>query len=110
MTRPGVHIAMNGELTRVVAEVTGTDVETSENVGFNGSQTPQNFLDQADMLIGRPDPGETIDVSTEPGLTQALAFDPSEANLLVEGGHLILVFENGSRIVFEQPVELVQLG
>ena len=101
---------MNGGLTRVVVEETGTDVETSENVGFTSSQTPQNFLDQAGILIDRPDPGETIDVSTEPGLTQVLAFDPSEANLLVEGDHLILVFENGSRIVFEQPVELVHLG
>ena len=101
---------MNIFLTRAVAEVTGTDVETSEIVGFNGGQTPQNFLGQVDNLIDRPDPGETVDISSEPRRTQVLDFDPSEANLLVEGDHLILVFEDGSRIVFEQPVELVQLG
>ncbi len=103
-------MAMNGDLTRAVAEVTGTDVETSEIVGFTGGQTPQTLLGQAGNLIGRPGPGETVEFSTEPGQTQVLDFDPSEASLLVEGDHLILVFEDGSRIVFEQPVELVQLG
>ncbi len=103
-------MAMNGDLTRAVAEVTGTDVETSENVGFIGDQSPEDFLGQAGNLIDRPGPGETVDISSEPGQTQVLDFDPSEVNLLVEGDHLILVFENGSRIAFEQPVELVQLG
>ncbi len=103
-------MAMNGDLTRAVAEVTGTDVETSEIMGFNGGQTPQNFLGQVDNLIDRPGPGETVDISSKSGPTQVLDFDPSEASLLVEGEHLILVFENGSRIVFKQPIELVQLG
>ncbi len=67
-------------------------------------------MKQDSDLIDRPGPGETVDISSEPGQTQVLDFDPSEASLMVEGDHLILVFENGSRIVFEQPVELVQLG
>ena len=29
---------------------------------------------------------------------------------MVEGDYLILVFEDGSRIVFENPIELIQLG
>ena len=103
-------MAMNEDLTRAVAEVTGTDVETSENVGFTGGQPPQNLLGQAGNLIDRPDPGETVDLSAEPGQTQVLNFDPSEASLLIEGDHLILVFEDSSRIVFEHPVELIQLG
>ena len=110
MTRSGVNIAMNGDLTRAVAEVTGTDVETPENVGFTGGQPQQNPLGQAGNLIDRPGPGETVDISSEPGQTQVLDFDPSEVNLLVEGDNLILLFEDGSQIVFEQPVELVQLG
>ena len=101
---------MNEDLTRFGAEVTGTDIETAETVGFTGGQTPQNFLGQVDKLIDRPCPGATVEISSEPGRTQILDFDPSEANLLVESDHLILVFENGSRIAFEQPVELVQLG
>ena len=100
---------MNEDLTRFGAEVTGTDIETAETVGFTGGQTPQNFLGQVDKLIDRPCPGETVEISSEPGRTQILDFDPSEANLLVEIDHLILVLENGSWIAFEQPVELVQL-
>ncbi len=103
-------MAMNEELTGGGAEVTGTDVETSEDVGFTGGQPPQNLLGQAGNLIDRPGPGETVDISAELGQTQVLNFDPSEASLLVEGDYLILVFEDGSRIVFEHPVELVQLG
>ncbi len=101
---------MNEDLTRGGAEVTGTAVETSENVGFTGGQPPQNLLGTAGKLIDRPGPGETVDISAEPGHTQFLNFDPSEASLLFEGDHLILVFEDGSQIVFENPVELVQLG
>ena len=109
MIKPGKNM-MNILKTRAVAEVTGTDVETSEIMGFKGGQTPQNILGQVDNLIDRPGPGETVDISSEPKRIQVLDFDPSEANLLVEGDHLIVVFEDGSRIVFEQPVELVQLG
>ena len=98
------------DLTRGGAEVTGTDIGASENVGFDGSQPPQNLLGRAGNLIDRPGPGETVDISAEPEQTQVLNFDPSEASLLVEGGHLILAFEDGSRILFEHPVELVQLG
>ena len=67
-------------------------------------------MNEDSKLIDRPGPGETVDISSKPGPTQVLDFDPSEASLLVEGEHLILVFENGSRIVFKQPIELVQLG
>ena len=92
MTRPGVNITMNEDLTRAVAEVTGTVVETSENGGFTSGQTLQNLLRPVDNLIDRPDPGETVDISSGPGQTQILNFDPSDASLLVDGDHLILVF------------------
>ncbi len=99
---------MTEELARGSAEMTGTDVETSENVGFTGGRPSQNLLRHAGNLIDRPGPGETVDLSAELGQTQVLNFDPSEASLLVEGDYLILVFEDGSRIVFENPVELIQ--
>ena len=102
-------MAMNQDLARGGAEVTGTDVETSENVVFTGGQPPQNLLGQAGNLIDRPGPGETVFISAEPGQIQVLDFDPSETSLLVEGDNLILVFEDGGRIGFEHPVELVQL-
>ena len=72
---------MTEELARGSAEMTGTDVETSENVGFTGGRPSQNLLRHAGNLIDRPGPGETVDLSAELGQTQVLNFDPSEAVL-----------------------------
>jgi VCBS repeat-containing protein len=59
--------------------------------------------------VARPEPGQTATVTTEPGRTYILDFDPSEAQVSVQGDDLILVFEDGARLVFEDLVSLTQL-
>ena len=59
--------------------------------------------------VARPEPGQTATVTAEPGRTYILDFDPSEAQVSVQGDDLILVFEDGARLVFEDLVSLTQL-
>ncbi len=102
-------MAMNQDLTRGGAELTGTDVETSQSAGFTGSAGPEELVGQASVMVARPEPGQTVEISAEPGQTYVLDFDPSQARALVDGDNLILMFDDGSQIVFENLVNLAQL-
>ncbi len=89
---------MTEDLNRSVSEDTGTEVEGAEAL-----------TGQANVVVARPEPGQTVEISAEPGQTYVLDFDPSQARALVDGDNLILVFDDGSRIVFENLVNLAQL-
>ena len=102
-------MVMNKDLTRGGEEATGTEVKTSQSAGFTGSAGAEELIGQASILVGRPAPGETVEISAEAGQTYVLDFDPGQARALVEGDNLILVFEDGSQIVFENLVNLAQL-
>ncbi len=80
-----------------------------ESQDFTGAEGAEPLIGQASILVGRPAPGESVEISAEPGQTYVLDFDPSQARALVEGDNLILVFEDGSQIVFENLVNLAQL-
>ena len=80
-----------------------------ESQGFTGAEGAEQLIGQAGILVGRPAPGESVEISAEPGQTYVLDFDPSQARALVEGDNLILVFEDGGHIVFENLVNLAQL-
>jgi hypothetical protein len=83
--------------------------ETSTKTGVTGSEGAEQLVGQAGAPIDRPGPGETVEIATEMGATYVLNFDPSEARVLVEGDDLILLFDDGSRIVFENLVTVAQL-
>jgi hypothetical protein len=61
------------------------------------------------VTIARPGPGESAVVKVVPGETYSLEFDPAESQVLADGDDLILMFEDGARLVFEDVLALVQL-
>ena len=80
-----------------------------ESQGFTGAEGFEQLAEGSEQLVGRPAPGDSVEISAEPGQTYVLDFDPSQARALVEGDNLILVFEDGGQIVFENLVNLAQL-
>ena len=80
-----------------------------ESQGFTGAEGFEQLAEGSEQLVGRPAPGDSVEISAEPGQTYVLDFDPSQARALVEGDNLILVFEDGGQIVFEDLVNLAQL-
>jgi len=95
---------MTEDLTRGNTEDAGV-----ESQSFTGAEGAEQLIGQAGVVIGRPAAGETVEISAEPGSTYVLDFDPSQARAVVEGDNLILVFEDGSQIIFENLVNLTQL-
>ncbi|MCH9013679.1 MAG: hypothetical protein IIA68_11595, partial [Proteobacteria bacterium] len=113
-----------GDLNRGASEDTGAEVAGAEGAmstdamstgamstgaSFTGTEGGEQLIGQASILVARPEPGQTVQISAEPGQTYVLDFDPSQARALVDGDNLILVFEDGAQIVFEDLVNLVQL-
>ncbi len=104
---------MTEDLTRGNTEDTGAELANSEpgaaSQGVTGAEGAEQLIGQASVTIGRPAAGEIVQISAEPGSTYVLDFDPSQARAVVEGDNLILVFEDGGQIVFENLVSLAQL-
>ncbi len=55
--------------------------------------------------VGRPPAGETVVVQTAPGDVFAIEFNPAEAQVAIKDGSLILGFENGGSLIFENLLE-----
>ena len=115
---------MTEDLNRGASEDTGAEVEGAEGAmstdamstgamstgaSFTGTEGSEQLIGQASVLVARPEPGQTVQISAEPGQTYVLDFDPSQARALVDGDNLILVFEDGGQIIFENLVSLAQL-
>ena len=110
---------MTEDLNRGASEDTGAEVEGAEgasstgasstSASFTGTEGGEQLIGQASVLVARPEAGQTVQISAEPGRTYVLDFDPAQARALVDGDNLILVFEDGAQIVFENLVNLVQL-
>ncbi len=104
---------MTEDLTRGDTEDAGAELANSEpgaaSQGVTGAEGAEQLIGQASVVVGRPAAGDIVEISAEPGETYVLDFDPSQARALVEGDNLILVFEDGAQIVFENLVNLAQL-
>ncbi len=95
---------MTEDLTRGNTEGAGV-----ESQGVTGAEGAEQLIGQASITIGRPEAGEIVEISAEEGGTYVLDFDPSEARAVVVEDNLILVFEDGGQIVFENLVSLAQV-
>ena len=67
-------------------------------------------VETTDLTISRPTAGETLTIATLGGMVYALELDPTQAQVLIESSDLILLFEDGGRIVFENLVGLARAG
>ena len=65
-------------------------------------------VETTDLTISRPTAGETLTIATLGGMVYALELDPTQAQVLIESSDLILLFEDGGRIVFENLVGLAR--
>lgn len=84
------------------------NAETSENEVIAGTQGARSLIGQSGVLAARPGPGETVQIAAEPGQTYILDFVPSDAEVVIEGDHFVLVFADGGRLVFLNLVTLAQ--
>jgi len=75
---------------------------------FTGAVGDDSLSGQAQIEVGKPAAGETVQIDAQPGQTYVLDFDPAEAQALVQGDNLVLIFPDGAQIVFENLVALVQ--
>ena len=92
---------MTGDPTRGSIDETDAETETFESAAFTGAEGTESLIGQARILIDRPAPGEIIIISAALGQRYIINFDPAIAQIQVEGDNLVLVFDDGSRIVFE---------
>ncbi len=92
---------MTGDPTRGSIDETDAETETFESAAFTGAEGTESLIGQARILIDRPAPGEIIIISAALGQRYIINFDPAIAQVQVEGDNLVLVFDYGSRIVFE---------
>ena len=75
---------------------------------FAGAAGDDSLVGQTQVTVDKPAPGETLELTAEPGQTYVLDFDPGQAQALVDGDNFVLIFPDGSRIVFDNLVALVQ--
>ena len=62
------------------------------------------------VAVNRPAPGQTIEIETLAGQRYVINFDPTEAQVQIDGNDFILVFDDGGRVVFDNLISLAQDG
>ena len=90
-----------GDLTRGPIDETGAETETFEFVAIMGAADTASSISQARNLIHKPAPGEIIIIRAGPNQHYVINFDASAAQVRVEGDTLLLIFNDGGQIAFE---------
>jgi|GEM_PF-3603990 len=75
----------------------------TESINTNAQKTDSQGVDQQagkNLQLVQPAAIETVRVPTAPGDTYAIQFDPSNAQVAIEGKDLVLSFVDGGRLVF----------
>lgn len=62
------------------------------------------------ILVSKPPAGQTETLAPQGGIVYVMDFDPTLAQVLIQGQDFILLFADGSRIVFDNLVGLAALG
>ncbi|NIA69373.1 hypothetical protein HBA54_12300 [Pelagibius litoralis] len=78
----------------------------------SGSASDTTMTGQAGaaVAVSRPDAGLTVEVQALAGQSYSLDFAPGEAEVELDGADFILIFDDGSRIVFLDLVTLAESG
>jgi hypothetical protein len=97
---------MTEDVARGAAAERGGEQSDSAEDSLSAVNRTETQLAQAGVVVARPVPGEVVHISAEAGETYVLDFDPGDARVLVDGDSLILVFEDGGQIIFENLVAL----
>lgn len=105
---------MTDDLGRGLGSDSDTAADTAVDAGMGGDAVigamgDDSLIGQTQVTVEQPASGEIVRIATEAGQSYVLDFDPGQAQALVQGDDLILIFPDGGRIVFENLVALVQL-
>ena len=92
---------MTGDLAQGSIDATDAETETVESPAIMGAEGTERLIGQARIPVDKPTPGEIIPISAALGQRYVINFDPAIARIRVEGDDLVLVFDHGGRIVFE---------
>ena len=85
-------------------QIAQTDAgEQTEVEGATG-----NAASQAETMVNRPAAGQTVEVPVQPGERYVIDFDPTEAQVVIDGDDFILLFADGGRIVFPNLVPMAE--
>ena len=84
----------------------GAETNTQLAQSTTGVQVAQ--VSPQNVAVDRPAPGETLNLDVQPGQRYVINFDPTAAQVQIQGGDFILLFEDGGSIVFENLVALSQ--
>jgi len=97
------------ETEEVVEEETEGE-ETAEEAasGYGDQPAPEVESLAGQTLVNRPPAGQTVEVPVQPGERYVIDFDPTEAQVVIDGDDFILVFADGGRIVFPSLVPMAE--
>ena len=90
-----------GDPTRGAIDEIDAKTETFKCLGITGTAGTANSIGRARDLIHEPAPGEIVIICAAPGQRHVINFNTSAAQVRVEGDTLILIFNDGGRIAFE---------
>lgn len=98
----------------------GQTEETEETEETEAAETPEAEAEQpaevvaegagSGVAVSRPAAGEQLDIVAEPGQRYIIDFDPTEAQVEIQGNNFVLLFEDGGRVVFQNLVGLAEAG
>ena len=85
--------------------------EEGESEEAAAEEAPAEEAPPADGVpVARPLAGQTIEITSEPGQRYVILFDPTEAQVQIDGGNFSLLFEDGGRVVFQNLISQAQAG
>ena len=103
----------------VLTEELEDATETAEEAVDEAAQAAQEAAEAAEQAaveaenvveIEQPAPGQTTQITAEPGLIYVMNFDPNLAQVLIQGQSFVLLFASGAQIVFENLIGLAAQG
>ena len=62
------------------------------------------------IIVNKPPAGQAVTIEAQGGLLYVMAFDPNLAQVQIQGQDFVLLFGDGSQIVFQNLVGLAQIG
>ena len=83
------------------ADDSGTALNAAVISGGDG----QDLTGQAEVPLSKPAAGVTRNIQVSAGQTYTINFDPAAAEAAMEGNDLVLTFEDGARIVFQDAAD-----
>ena len=99
------------EATQVAQAIVTEELEAppGQDTAAEAAEQPE-VVAENEVQVDKPAPGETERVAAEAGQIYVMNFDPNLAQVLIQGQDFVLLFADGSQIVFQNLVGLAAQG